>query len=326
LLKCLWLALFLCAGSLLSARELSDITLYFFPAIGGSPEEREFFDANLPLEIRDVHYKVVDSEDEADFLVSSTISRLGEADSSSRFTLGLMTFADNSPLLELSWDYANMEDLYRWNIGSILMPAPSEEPPSEESAGRRESRFYAGLRGGMSLGEYAFQSTRNYNPGYSVGVSGEGGVVAELRLFRFLALQAEGDFIYETFEASGVSADATFTSMSLMFPLIAKVPLELGKFVLSPYAGAYYAMALGEAGKDADGEKERMPVRTMYPPLGFMAGADLGVSLGPGEFFADVRYGKKLGATVIGEEEGPLYIQDRVSVSFGYKFGFGKRR
>jgi hypothetical protein len=336
-LKCVWLAIFLCAASLLPARELSDIMLYFFPATGGSPEEREFFDANLPNEIKDVHYKIVDNEDDADFRVFSTIIESGSPEGFSRFTLGLATIADSSPLLELSWDYANMEELYRWDIGSILAPAPPPAvsaapllPPLElyEAPAREQRWLYAGLRGGVSLGEYAFQLTQNYNPGYSLGISGEGGLLLELRLFRFLNIQAEGDFVYEVFEAPAEEGVHTFAFMSLMFPLVAKVPLEMGKFLVSLYAGAYYTMALGDAEKASNGATATVSVRTLDPLFGFSftMGADMGFYAGPGEFFADVRYGKKLGTTVLEEGEGPLFTQDRVSVSFGYKIGLVKKR
>ncbi|MDR1597039.1 MAG: hypothetical protein LBR99_04970 [Treponema sp.] len=121
-LKRLWVVLFFCAGSLLSAQELSDITLYFTPAIGGSPKEREFFDANLPREIRSRHYKVVESPDEADFLVSVAIAENEDSGYTSYIILGLTMAADGSPLIEISYNYVDVEEMYTWNIGAILAP------------------------------------------------------------------------------------------------------------------------------------------------------------------------------------------------------------
>jgi hypothetical protein len=152
--------------------------------------------------------------------------------------------------------------------------------------------------------------------------------VAELRLFRFFSLQAEGDFVYGAFDGPGtnVGGDArpadSYTSMSLLFPLLAKAPLNFGSFTLSLYAGAYYTLALGDAEKEsgAPGETESAAVK-MDLPLGFTVGTELGFALGPGELFTDLRYGRDLGATALGEG-GPQYIRDRINVSIGYKFGF----
>jgi hypothetical protein len=194
---------------------------------------------------------------------------------------------------------------------------------------RRERRFFIGLRGGGSFGGYSFQGTPNYSSGYSTGIGGEGGLVIELRLFRFLSFQVEGDFIYDVFYAPKVvleeeapSAD-TFTTMSLISPLMVKVPLKLGGFILSLYAGAYFSLSLGEAEKRSgnSGETENVTVN-MPLPFGFTIGADVGFAVGPGELFADFRYGRNFGATVIGGGARPLYIGDRTSVCLGYKFGF----
>jgi hypothetical protein len=116
-------ALFLCAGSLLSAQELFDIALHFLPASGGSPEEREFFDRNMPREIRGAHYIVVDHPDRADLLISVRIAQHENAERPSSITLGLITAVNNALMLELFWDYLDREEMYAWDIGGILAPA-----------------------------------------------------------------------------------------------------------------------------------------------------------------------------------------------------------
>jgi hypothetical protein len=137
-LKRWWAVLFLCAGSLLPAQDLSNITLYFAPASGGLPEEREFFNANMPGEIRGAHYRVVDSRDEADFLVSVSIAEKDEGDGSSSVTLGLITAPNNSLLLEFFWDYRDAKELYTWNIGTFLAPeAPSVADLTRETGIQR---------------------------------------------------------------------------------------------------------------------------------------------------------------------------------------------
>jgi hypothetical protein len=324
----------LCAEPLLAAEKLTDIALYFEPTSGGSPEERAFFDACLPEEIKNAYYKVVESQDEADFLVSSAINANEGPDPSSRFTLGLMTAADSSFVLELSWDYVDMEELYFWDIGSIL--APGVSPETVEATGFRwgqsGNRLYLGVRGGVSFGGYSFQSTAEYNGGYGMGINAEGGLAVELRLLRFLSVQGEGNFVYESFKAPLIgwagseSASDSFAAMSLMFPLMAKAPMKFGKFALSLYAGGYYAMMLGEAEKTSEdsGSTERVAAAALDPAFGYAAGMELGFSLGPGEFFTDVRHWKNFGPTAFGTA-GPLFLKDRTSLCFGYRWGFFKQ-
>jgi hypothetical protein len=332
-------ALFLRAGSPLSAQEGSDVKLYFAPASGGSRLDREFFDANIPREISGPHQIVVNSREEADFLVSLSIVRNEDPAHSSTLILGLSaaSAARDSPLLELFWNYRVVEEMYTWGIGAMLSSgiAGDAAVASDADAGdnwrRRTHWLYVGLRGGGAFAGRYFQASPGYYSGYSAGLGAEGGLAVELRLFRFFSLQAEGDFVYEVFDGPGrdVTGDArpadSYTSMSLVFPLLAKAPLDFGRFTLSLYAGAYYTLALWDAEKKngATGETESVAINAinMDLPLGFTVGTDLGFVLGPGELFADLRYGRDLGATTLGEG-GPQYIRDRINVSIGYKFGF----
>ncbi|MDR1597040.1 MAG: PorT family protein [Treponema sp.] len=333
-LKTLLAVLFFCAGSLLSAQEFSDILLYFLPTTGGLPKEREFFDANIPLEIRNAYYKVVDSPDEADFLVSVAIAKNEDSSYTSYLTLGLTTAVDQSPLIEISYDYDNVEEMYSWNLGTLLAPAiPSLSTAPAASGDWREAPWlYLGVRGGGAFTGYAFQGTSDYNAGYSAGMSAEVGLAVEIRPFRFLSFQLEGVFAYEAFNApkvkqmdSGLAYSSdTFRSKSLMFPLIAKVPLKFEKFVLSLFAGAYYIVAPGgvERTTGDSNETESIADYRIKPPFGFTVGLEAGFPLGPGVLFTDLRYYKRgFGTSSVGSG-GPLYIQDRISLCIGYKLGF----
>jgi hypothetical protein len=324
----LWVVFFFCAG-ILSAQELADVTLYFAPATGGTPEDRAFFDITIPKEIRSPHYIVVDSPEAADFLVSLVITD-NEDEGNSMLTLGLTAAAASETLLlELSWHYVDVEEMYRWDIGSILAPAgraetAAVEPPAETADwGARRRRLYAGVLGGVSFTRRSFQAAAGHY--YSMGISAEGGAVVELRLFRYLGFQTGGNFVYEEFESpgdeltGGTRATDTFTVMSLMFPVMVKVPLSFGRITLGLYAGGCYTLALGDARKKsgASGETEAVQLTV---PFGFIMGADVGFIMGRGELFGDLRYGRDFGGTVIGE--GLVYNRDRVSLYFGYKFGF----
>jgi hypothetical protein len=327
-MKRLWAVLFFCAGALLAAQERSKPALYVVPATGGSPEEQAFFNSNIAREIENAGYRVTDSREEADFLASITIVKKDGPDPFSTLVLDLRAVSGgDSPALELFWNYREMEELYTWNIEAILS---SQMSGDLEASGRQRAHWlYAGLRGGVSFAGRYFQSSPGYSPSYGAGTGAEGGLVVELRLFRFLGLQGEGNFVYEVFDAPGTVAAGedpstdTYTAMSLMFPLVVKAPLNFGRFILSPYAGIYYILTLGKAEKEsgASGETERAAL-TMTFPLGFTVGAEAGFVLGRGELFADLRYGRDFGATVLGEGDGFRHARDRISLCLGYKFGF----
>jgi hypothetical protein len=328
-------AAFFCAAALLAAQERSDVKLYVAPAQGGPADAREFFDTNIPAEIRGAHYTVAESPDGADYLVAMNITEETGEDSETPwlFSLVVTKALDAAPLVEFAWGYTDVEEMYAWNLyllynalanvpmtnaGGQTLLAPGTAPPVR----KRDRRFFIGLRAGAAFPGYHLQSGAGYVSGYSSGLSGEAALVAELRLFRFLGFQAEGDFIYEAFDAPGTDFPAdTYTSMSFMFPLLVKAPLRFGRFTLSFYAGAYYLLILWDAQKKPGSSEgtESAEVR-MTLPFGFALGTDLAFQIGPGELFADFRYGRDLGGTDLGD--GRLYIRDRISVGMGYKFGF----
>jgi hypothetical protein len=328
-MKYLWVAVFFCIFAFLSAQERSDIKLYIAPTTGGSPDAREFFDVNIPAEIKGANYTITNEPEEADYLVSLTITEEEDSDIPFLFTLSVTKDQGSLSLVELSWAYTDVEEMYQWNLFLVynalanipLFKAPEEPTPAPEAAPEddnpeRTRWLFVGLRGGVSSGGYSFQLAPNYVSGSSTGIIGEGGLVVEFRLFRFLGFQVEVDFIYETFNApTKTSSVDTFGAISLMIPLVVKVPLSFGRFTLSLYVGLY--------GTLGPWETEGVAIKTVIPlGPGFTMGTDVGFLVGPGELFADLRYGKDFGTTIIGDGAGPLYTRDRISVCLGYKFGF----
>jgi hypothetical protein len=191
-----------------------------------------------------------------------------------------------------------------------------------------------GLWGGGSYNTYGSQlSAAGHVAGQSQGFSGEGGVSLEFRIFRLLGLQGEAVFTHDTFKAVKLipqpskNADDRstdqFNAMSLMFPLLLKVPLDIGNFIVSPYGGAYYIMPIGEMALEG---ADRTYPYVVDPPLGLMLGVDAGVRLGPGELFMDLRFGRDIGTTMIQGGQGIQYSRTRLGLSLGYRFILWQRR
>jgi hypothetical protein len=231
----------------------------------------------------------------------------------------------------------------RVNVVAVNQETETVDTNTNNNSGEGENqsqpynrRFYLGLRGGGFLNSTMPQTSGNYEGGVSQGFSGEGAVVAEFRIFRFLSIQAEGIFMYDTFKAAKkISKDnritrATdiFNSMSLMFPLLIKAPLEVGKFTLSPFVGAYYTLPLGLMtiipgnSDDVRGSYNY----TMDIPWGISLGIDAGFPLGPGEIFAGLRFDRNLGLTKVRTQDRMEYSRYRIGLSLGYKFLIWKLR
>jgi hypothetical protein len=103
------------------------------------------------------------------------------------------------------------------------------------------------------------------------------------------------------------------TGMLLKVPLIAKMDFHLGRFVLQPQVGFYLNFGLGDLHdiNDYDYTIDRANLDT--PLLGGVIGGTLGLRMGRGYLFGDLRY---MG------DFGDLYTRSVVLVSLGYQYYF----
>jgi hypothetical protein len=200
-------------------------------------------------------------------------------------------------------------------------PGAGELSGGEAGAGERFSPLlYLGLRGGASLDSQFVRPSGPYKWGTSPSFGGEAALTVEWRLLRRLSIQAEGIAALNAFGAFRMqSAEGPpytidrYHGLFLLFPLLAKIPLELNGFTLSPLAGPYYILSLKRTmGGESYGDERVLP-------LGVIAGVDLGHPLGPGEFYGSLRYGIDLGVNIIGDT-GLQYTPGRLVFSLGYKF------
>jgi hypothetical protein len=221
----------------------------------------------------------------------------------------------------------------------LLQTVVSNDQDGNEQEQVREPftrRIFLGLRGGGSFNTLKAQDVGNYEAGSSQWFGGEGALMAEFRLFRFLSLQAEAVFIYDLFMAAKkvqqggvlIRSGDTFRSMLLAFPLYAKIPLETGGFSLSPFMGLYYLMPLGQmaispaAGNGGGGSYPY----GIIPPLGLSLGIDVGLPLGPGEMVAGLRFDQNIGMTIVQDPNMMQYYRNRINLSFGYQFLLWKKQ
>jgi hypothetical protein len=118
------------------------------------------------------------------------------------------------------------------------------------------------------------------------------------------------------------STTLSYTGMLFQIPLIVKMDLHLGRLVLQPLGGIYLNFGLGDAKEDSysSGEKN---VGWENPLLGWVAGGTLGLHLGRGFLFWDLRYMSNFGDTVPKDTKG--YSRSAILSSLGYQYYFKQR-
>ncbi|MDR0690187.1 MAG: hypothetical protein LBG08_08010 [Spirochaetaceae bacterium] len=191
------------------------------------------------------------------------------------------------------------------------------------------SRLYLGMRVGGAVNAYYSRTTDRYDAGMSQGFGGEAAFMVEYRPWRYLSFLGEAVFSLDVFKVfkinqvgnQDIHTTSQYTALSVYFPLMIKTPIEVGPFSISLFAGAYYILPLGQIVDEGASYSYRIDL-----PLGLMVGMDMGHSLGPGDLFVSLRYGRDLGMTMA--HSGLQYTPNRVALSVGYRFGFlkGKRQ
>jgi hypothetical protein len=188
--------------------------------------------------------------------------------------------------------------------------------------------FMLGARAGLSQRWYVKPNERS--PGASA-LNLEGGVSGALRISSLFSVQLEffltGDTpVYRGLEDSPsgpVLKNKKYSNVSLEIPVLCKMNFRTGNIRLSPLAGFYATVPLGEtAYRDKDGTEDTVSW-SVSNPLGFIAGLEGAAPYGPGMIFAGLRYGTDFGEMSIngGERE---YRRNMISLYLGYEFGFFK--
>jgi hypothetical protein len=200
----------------------------------------------------------------------------------------------------------------------------ADDPASGQAA---FPKFYIGMWLGGSFSSFYTRMTGDYDPGMSQGFGINTGLTLGFRPWRFFVLQIDPMFNVDIFRVFSIKEEnnqnihtsSQQISMSMLFPLMIRVPIREEQFNISLVAGPYYILPVGQLANERGAYSFRYDL-----PLGIMGGMDLGYSIGSGELFGSLRYARDLGMTIV--SNGLQYIQDRVIISIGYRFGFLKKQ
>jgi hypothetical protein len=222
-----------------------------------------------------------------------------------------------------------------WLFSHIVEVVTEAEPEIEEAW--KDKLLSAGIRSGVS--QHWYMAPEETAPG-AHALNFEGGLFLSVRLNSLFSVQAEVDFTFDNVVYRGVTntggeetyipvlENEKYTYYSLMFPLLFKANFKSGIFRLAPFAGIYAFLPLGEVSyrKNPSGKEDSYSL-SVSVPLGYTAGFEAAMKLGPGALIADIRYAGDFDTTTIHDaidaiKKDTNYKRGMLSFTLGYAFGF----
>jgi hypothetical protein len=245
-----------------------------------------------------------------------------------------MIYTDDLVYERIDEGLSALPGLVEWLFSHIILVPVESEPPPEKIW--EDKLITAGIRSGVSQRWYTVPE--EFAPG-AHALNFEGGLFVSVFLNSLLSLQAELDFtvdnlVYRGIDNTGGAGEYTpimgskkYTVYSLMFPVILKANFRPGNFRIAPFAGIYAFLPLGDAVFLRNpGGKEDTFSWSAAAPLGYTAGFDAAMKLGPGMLIGDIRYAGDFGTIIIQGDEDIDYRRGALSFTLGYAFGFGDIR
>jgi hypothetical protein len=243
-----------------------------------------------------------------------------------------MIYTDDLIYEHIEEGLASLPGLVEWLFSHIVVISPESEVPAEPVP-IEEKRLTVGVRSGVSLRWYI--DPDELVPG-AQALNFEGGFFASVFLNTLFSLQGEVNFTFDNLVYRGIDnigegddyvpelVNEKYTSYSLMFPLILKANFRPGNFRLAPFAGIYAFMPLGEAEfrKNPGSEEEGTFSWSPSVPLGYTAGIEISVKVGPGVLLGDIRYAGDFTEISIKDAENTAYRRGGVSFTIGYGYSF----
>ncbi|GHT68241.1 hypothetical protein FACS1894110_15330 [Spirochaetia bacterium] len=343
----MFVILLLLVSTILYSQNREGISFFVRPVSGGTAEEHEFFHNNFEMEIRGARYKVVDTEDEADFVFSLVCKKGISADEIQNtwntLEMTIIDLRDGREIVTYGQEYDDITEMYDWilfmiyqGIANLPILEKNDGGPVEirreiyidnsarqawEDQRWRNKWIY--LTGYGSTGfDYGFSKTHDgedlANTWYIPNVFG-GGITGEFQFLNWMSVEAGAEI-----KSSKVDDDPYIV---IDFPLTLKFPLKPARhFMISPYLGAQYNMVFDENFK--------MVEKSNYiAPINFLVGAQFAVKAwSRGGFFLDIRYNmsflneiESLNEVEVFNKSMPYYYKNSIEIGFGYKFGWRDR-
>jgi hypothetical protein len=339
--KYLVTVVFLLSALALSAQSRDDIKVYIAPVTGGVPEQQMFFAENFKMEILGANYAVVDNQADSDYTMNLSITQELEdsyeddaggmvvQDIVNILTVSLMDSVEGREVLQFSWAFTTLEEMYEWNLHLIYqamanVPLTKLSDVVDTNHWRNKwiyvrasfdypITFYANIDN-VAIYADENQGRRDYTildhkikpfPGFTVGVE-----------FQFLNWMSVEGGVQFNFEDPFSHAFIPSINVELKFPL-----KPSRHFMIEPYAAVSFPASTATE-------------TISFPRAGLGGGVQIGVKGGSmGAFFVDVNYihyltKVKTNNTFDVNKPNPPTIEWQrfvVGVGIGYKIGFLNR-
>jgi hypothetical protein len=326
----------------LFAQSRDDVRVYIPPVSGGVPEQQMFFAENFTMELIGANYVVVDSQADSDYSMNLSITQEVEDSYEDEtgatvageivniLTIALQDSEDGREILQFSWAFETLEEMYEWNLHLIYQAMANV--PLTKLTGVPDTNHWRNkwiyIRASF---DYPITFYANPNPTAIYGASpAEGGsppydvldhkvlpfpgvtIGAEFQFLNWMS--AEGDFQINF-------GDPLSTTLIPSINVALKFPLKPSRhFMIEPYGMATFPASTASG-------------TLSFPKLGIGGGVQFGVKGGSrGAFFVDVNYVHYLGDVVTKNSDDDKKNPDTISWSrfsvglgIGYKIGFFNR-
>jgi hypothetical protein len=239
-----------------------------------------------------------------------------------------LIYSDELSARDQSECETNLPPLLTWLFSWIKKNDGSAAQAAQSPASEPEKWLYLGLRAGSSLRFFAREDASPFLEDQRMHFFNfNAALQASVHLLSFLDVQTEiiltNEYAPFTYKDKNSAVDTTpFTALSMMIPVLARFNMRKGPLVAGVVGGLYFALPLGQMNNDApDPDYGGSYDFKLDLPVGYMAGVNVGMKLGPGWLFLDVRWAADLGET---QSDGgaPLYRRSMVMINIGYEMGF----
>jgi hypothetical protein len=238
----------ICTTIALFSQSRDDISVFLAPATGGTEEQQVFFNENFRMELIGANYTVAEDQKSANYSINLNITQEAEDgydDAAEEIvnvlSVSLIDNTDGHEILQFSWAFQTLEDMYEWNLHLIyqaMANIPLTELTSVPDTNHWQNKwFYICGYGGLDLsfgfydsGEKVSFQKREYafypGPLFGLGV--------EFQFFNFMSAEFE-------LLGSPYDIDANHSVVMLEMPLLLKFSLKPGRhFMLEPYGGIQF--------------------------------------------------------------------------------------
>jgi hypothetical protein len=188
------------------------------------------------------------------------------------------------------------------------------------------NRLYLGLRAGFSSNSELFDEKMDASVSFTTSGS------AFLKFTSFFGLQAEVGYIRDSINGGIIEyEDYTYESNYLVIPLLMRFSFTPGVVSIGPFAGFFLNIPLGDVHETASvagqtSSRDLRYNRGWNHEIGTILGLNVGVILGPGSLFFDIRF--MGGPSIMVKDNGrneDLWTPARLPITLGYEIGLGRR-